>query len=137
MKQLLISIFILTITSCDQNTPEKTSSTNSNAPDLRITDDLDILGKWSMCHTFSNGILTSYNVCPIVSFNFDGTGDVNSSEKFRWTFRKGLLIFIYSPKGSASTFGDGSYTGTFTKRDGYLELLLRDTQNGAEFYLGK
>jgi len=125
--------------SCDQKVSEQASPNSLNPVDLIITDDKNILGSWSMCSTVSGGLVMQYNdrVCPVVSFNSDGSGSVDVKEIFNWRFSKGTLTINYLPQYSNSTFADGNYTGVITRKGDGLQLLVREVKSGAKFYLSK
>ena len=136
MNQLFVSFSILAFISCNSNTPDQNKAVNTTPIDLRITDNMDILGNWSMCSTSSNGSMIQYNVCPTVAFRFDGTGSANT-ENFSWSFKKGNLNILYANKDSNITFPDTTYFGTINKQDNIMNLTIQQLKGDSKYYLSK
>ena len=107
-----------------------------NSPNLKVTDNNEIIGNWTMCATSKNGLMTQMNICAIIAFNNNGTGHVerNSvvSETFAWKFKNSGLI-IYGNRNSE--FPDTFYYAKITERDNQLDLILNHYDNS--YFLSK
>jgi hypothetical protein len=140
MKILFILFYILTIISCNQETLKNNKKLDTTLIDLRITDDMNILGNWTMCSEYGNGSMIQYNVCPIISFTFDGTGSVSKSsiitDNFKWKFNNRVLT-IYDNKDTNSTFPDNAYFAIITKQKNNLDLVIQQQKNDYSFHLSK
>ena len=138
MKTLLAIFCIMLLFSCNQDssTPKVR---NNNMGDLRISDNPDVFGTWTMCATSGNGIMIQWNTCKTIVFNNNGTGygGTNSiiTENFVWTLKNPGMRIVYYDNNSDRTFSDTFYYANFTKRDNRTDLIL--TNNDNSFYLSK
>ncbi len=140
MKLLFSLSLILIITACNQD------STNSkiNKPsylDLKISDNQEIFGSWTMCASLGNGTLNQTNVCPRIIFKSNGTGNVEksesrdnpflSSESFVWNLEKNHLTILSQSKNS--TFSDTNYYVKFNKHE--IEIDMTISHDDVSYYL--
>ena len=135
MKSLLFILYLITVFSCNpESSSSKVEDINSTA--LKISDNADIYGNWTMCATSENGVMYQMNICAIIVFNKNGTGRVerNSiiSETFTWKLKTPGLV-INSNKNSE--FTDTFYYATITKQDERIDLIFN--HNDKKYYLYK
>ncbi len=139
------TIFLLTLSfllySCNQKTPSKDKELPDFLKDIYVTDNTDIIGSWTMCSTFEDGMMIQFNVCPTVSFLNNGTGYIGNAsipaEQFTWTLKKGALKILYKDKISNSTFSDTFYNAIVAKLNDQQNLIISQTKNDDRFYLSK
>ena len=147
MRILFISLLLLSILSCSQ--------TNSNGKikllgleDLKVSDNTDIFGNWGMCATSGKDAMIQMNVCPIVSFNYSGTGYVgtlstsfynatSTFEYFKWTFKNGILTITNFKPTLNSTFPDTTYSVIITKQRNKSDLVIHQVSHDYSYYLSK
>lgn len=141
MKTIFFSILSLLLFSCNQ----KTSTNDKDLPeffkDIYVTDNVEIIGSWTMCSASGNGMMTQYNVCPTVSFLNNGSGYVvnpsNLSERFSWKLKKGVLNILYDPKTTNPAFPDTLYNAIINKQKQEMNLVITQTKKDNVFYLSK
>ena len=138
MKQFYFLIYILFTFSCNQN-KSKTEITSLNLLAIKITDDADIFGKWTMCTTSGNGYMTQKNVCPVIMFNQNGTGVVDNSSigNFSWTLRDKKLHILCFDQKSNCTFPDTNYIAIFNKTENGVELTINQNEKDYSYYLAR
>jgi hypothetical protein len=94
-----------------------------------------------MCSTYSNGLMTSYNVCPKVLFSIYGKGSIMFSsgqpESFSWSLKNGALKISNMLRNSKNTFLDTTYAISIHKEKNSFALQIRDVTNNDIFYLSK
>jgi hypothetical protein len=141
MKTIIASIFFLLLFSCNQPTSNNDKILEEKSTNLYVSDNTEIIGSWTMCSSFGNGIMTQYNVCPTVSFLNNGTGYVGNSsilaDHFRWTLKKRALNIYYKDMVSNSTFSDTFYNTIISKQNDRLYLVISQTKKDYAFYLSK
>jgi len=138
MKTKIIIFCLLLNFSCSQDTSTPKVS-DDNSVDLKISDNSDIFGVWTMCATSGNGMMIQMNTCKTIVFNRNGTGLVGNSslitENFLWSLKNPGMKIIYSNNNHDITFSDTFYYASFTKRDNRTDLILTHKDNS--FYLSK
>ncbi len=141
MKTIFLLLFIVTIISCKSDTTKNDKQNQALLADIKITDDTDIYGSWSMCSTSGNGSMTQYNVCPTVSFNHNGTGTVGNVsailENFNWTLNKGVLTILFGRQSLQRTFPDTTYIAFIGKKNNNFNLTIRQQKLGYDYYLSR
>lgn len=93
-----------------------------------------------MCSTSGDGVMTSANQCPTVTFTVHGTGFVSyagGKENFTWALKNSILSISHAVKKPGNIFSDTSYTASFEKSKDWVELLIRDIPNDINYYLSK
>lgn len=136
----LLSIFI--IYSCrENNKPRDIDTKLANTIINSVADYSNILGQWRMCTESCGGQMTQYNVCPIITFNSNGSGtritSGNETENFTWILRNKSLEFTYVTGTSYKTFPDTNYIVTFKEGSENNELEIRQEKKNCSFYLGR
>jgi len=135
---LLLGLFLF---SCNQNTQSKDKELTVVPAKISFTDNVNILGNWTMCSSSGNGMMTQFNICPTVSFLSNGSGFVRSSplstDRFSWTFEKGKLNIYTSGKVSDATFSDTFYFARISKENNLTNLVISDSKKDTQFYLSK
>lgn len=124
--------------SCNQES-SKTAVNQNNPTDSTVSGTKNIFGKWTMCSTYAEGMVTQFNVCPAVRFNNNGTGNLELNggiaESFTWTLKTpGLKIFYNNPNPNL-TFPDTFYYAGFNKTEEGIKLTL--THNDRSYYLSR
>ena len=141
MKTLLLSFLSLVLFSCNQDTSQNDNVLSGNLKNISFTDNAEILGNWTMCSSFGNGIMTQFNVCPRVSFLANDSGFVGSSalstERFSWTFEKGKLNIFPNGKASEATFSDTFYFARIKTENNLRNLVISSTKNDSQLYLSR
>lgn len=136
MKLITALLGILTIVSCNQDT-SRNALTKSASIEMIKTDNAEIFGAWVMCHTSSYYM----NVCPVIHFNNNGTGNVTHydviDEYFTWVLKNGVITIAHVDKNGRRTLEDKSYSTTFQKQDDGMELIITDSENDFEYYLAR
>jgi hypothetical protein len=127
------------IISCNQHNSSVDKKIEKTQYDIKISDNVDIYGKWTMCSVFGNGIITQYNVCPKVFFNSNGSGSVGDNlitgEYFNWTLKNGTLTIKHTNKISNVTFRDSIYSVIINKHDKNKDLTITQPQKDYIYYL--
>jgi hypothetical protein len=138
MKTAIVIFCLVLNFSCNQDASTSKVSKN-NSVDLKISDNPDIFGTWTMCATSGNGMMIQMNTCKTIVFNNNGTGHVGNSslitENFVWTLKNPGMKIIYNNSNSDFTFSDTFYYANFTKRENRTDLILTHKDNS--FYLSK
>jgi hypothetical protein len=134
-----ISVFgLIMIFSCNQSATTSKTDQN-NFKDLKISDNPDIFGAWTMCATSSNGMMIQMNTCKTIVFDNNGTGHIGNnslfSENFTWTLKNPEIKITYSNNNPNVTFSDTLYYANFTTKDNRTDLIL--THNDYSYYLSK
>jgi len=141
MKVPIFSLTLLLLISCNQLNPGDDKKIEKTQFKINISDNLDIYGKWSMCSTFGNGVMTQFNVCPLVYFNSNGSGTVskNSSttEKFNWTLKKGILTIKNTIKFPNTTFSDSIYFASINKQNKNVDIVIHQLKNDYSYFLSR
>ena len=140
MKIISITILSLFLFSCNQDNSTNDEDVPEFYKDIYVTDNTEIIGGWKMCSTYGNGMMTQYNVCLTISFLNNGSGYVEnpstSSERFRWTLKKGVLNILYD-KATTPTFPATLYNAIINKQNQQMNLVLSQTKKDNVFYLSK
>lgn len=138
MRQILFLIFILSIFSCNEN-KSKSEIESLNLLNIKISDDADIFGNWTMCSISGNGSMTQMNTCPIILFNPNGTGSMNNSPigNFSWTLKDKKLRILCFNQNSNCIFPDTNYFVIFNKTKDRSELTIQQKKNDYFYYLSK
>lgn len=141
MKTVFVSILSLLLFSCNQETSNNDKTLLKKSNNLYVTDNTELIGSWTMCSEFGNGVMTQYNDCPRVSFLNNGTGYVGNSsilsQHFIWTLKKGTLNIYYKDTTSNFTFSDTFYNAIISKQNDRLNLVISETKKDYAFYLSK
>lgn len=141
MKNILLGFLGLLLFSCNQETASKDKEVSENLNNISFTDNLQILGNWTMCSSSGNGMMTEFNVCPTISFLANGSGLVGNSaittDRFSWKFKKGKLNILPNDKGSNATFSDTFYFARITMEKDLRSLIISATKNDGQYYLSK
>jgi hypothetical protein len=142
MKLITGLVLIFIIYSCrENNKPRDIDSKLADAITNSVADYSNILGQWSMCVESCVGQAVQYNVCPIITFNSNGSGtkitSSNKTENFTWVLRNKLLEITYVTETSYKTFPDTNYIVTFKEGSENNELEIRQEQKDCSFYLSR
>ncbi len=141
MKNIFITFLGLTLFSCNQDTASSEKKLPGNLKFVSSTDNVEILGNWTMCSTYGNGMMEQFNVCPTISFLANGSGFVGNSslttDRFSWTFEKGKLNIFTNDKTSVTTFSDTFYFARISTKNNLKKLVISATKNDIQFYLSK
>lgn len=139
MKALIVIPCMAISFSCNQNTSNQKNINQSNHVDLKISDNPDIFGIWTMCATSGIGIMIQMNTCNTVVFNSNGTGSIENNsviaENFVWALKNPGMTITYKNNNSNFTFSDTFYYADFSKKDNRINLIL--THNDYSYYLSK
>src|SRR5436305_2987339 len=136
MKYQLYLIIIIIFISCN-NTKQKKYFTL-----VSITDNKNIFGQWQMCSVSdSSGMMTTSNVCSIITFNIYGTGLITDAsgmqENFTWSLKNRTLKISHQFKKSNDTFSDTAYIISFEKETQLIKLQIQQVNNNEIYYLTK
>jgi hypothetical protein len=104
---ILLSFFLCY--SCNKKVEQQSKPTSISKEHF----DNSIVGSWQMCKIISNGVETSYNVCPTVVFYQDGKGSVKSAEKtacdFEFITKSNKIFFSFkSLENKRAFFANGT-----------------------------
>ncbi len=137
MRGLFVLFILLTFSYCNDGTSNNLSQ--PGPADFKISDNKDIFSSWVMCSSFSIGIMTQMNTCPIITFTNNGAGFITSNslitESFKWRLEKKNMRIIYSKQYINTTFPDTNYYAEFSKQEDVINLVLRHKRN--EYYLSR
>ncbi len=137
IKPFLLLMIIFLVISCEEE-PSKTKA-DIESSRRAISDNKDIFGSWTMCSTSDGYNMIQMNTCPIVRFNFNGTGSVEKNslnvENFIWSLKSPGLIITYNDAPQNLTFADTFYYVSFDKRKDKFYLMLR--HNEQSYYMSK
>lgn len=138
MKFLLASFLALAFISCNHSAPDsKTLTIDSTI--LRVSDNKDIFGNWTMCAISSGGFIYQGNTCKIIHFDYNGKGFVETGalnpERFSWKLSKSNLKIFYNLYSGTTTFPDTNYFASFDQEKGRIILTLRNKD--ASHFLSK
>ena len=141
MKNIFFSFLVLYLFSCNQDTVSNDKGVSENFNNISFTDNLQILGNWTMCSSSKNGMMTQFNVCPTISFLANGSGFVGNSaittDRFSWTLEKGKLSIFPNGKASNATFSDTFYFARINIENKLSNLLISATKTDSQYYLSK
>ena len=141
MKNILFVLLGLLLFSCNQDSASKDKEVSENPKNISFTDNVQILGSWTMCSSSGNGMMTQFNVCPTISFLENGSGFVGNSsiaiDRFSWKFEKGKLNILTNGKASNATFPDTFYFARITMEKNLRNLVISTKKNDSQFYLSK
>lgn len=136
----ILLIAAIAILSCKPGSKQPgTQNLDINAIEAAITDDPD--GQWTLCSVLEDGYMTSYNMCPEVSFSSFGTGVIRTAageiEHFTWTLKNDSLKIYNTRKNSRSTFSDSIYRVVISKHPGNAALQIHRPGNNGSFNLSR
>ena len=141
MKNTIFLFISFLLLSCNQDSPSKDKELSADTKNISITDNIEILGSWTMCSSFGNGYMIQFNVCPTIAFLSNGSGMVGNStislNRFTWTFQKGKLSIYPSGKVSDATFCDTFYLAKVSGEKSIKSLIINSTKGDSHFYLSK
>ncbi len=138
MKTIFI-LFFATIISCNSDPTKIDIQNQAVLAEIKITDNTNIYGSWSMCSISGKGTMTQYNVCPTVSFNYNGLGTVGNNstilEIFNWKLKKGVLTIFYGEQNLQPTFPDTTYIAFIGKNKNQSNFTIRQQKLGYDYSL--
>lgn len=141
MKNIFCKFLVLFILSYNQYITSKDKEIPEDLTNISFTDNMQILGNWTMCSSFGNGMMTQLNVCPTISFLANGSGFVGNSsittDRFSWTLEKGKLNILPINKNSNAVFADTFYFARITVENKLSNLLISTAKNDSQYYLSK
>ena len=141
MKKLVVLLFIVTFFSCREDKPGKDKKLEESLLKIKITDNAAIFGNWTMCATSGGGQMIQRNVCPKISFNYNGTGSLGThgitNENFSWSLKNGTLRISYVNNVPGNNFPDTIYQAIFSTTNKEKQLIIRQEKLDQSFYLGK
>ena len=142
MRSSSLFVFIFIISSCGRgNKPDDINAEQTTSLINSFSDYSNIAGQWSMCSELKDLKVIQYNVCPIITFNTDGTGSVKTTELetdiFTWTLSNLKLIIKSENYKSNKIFQATNYSIIFKPGLGNKELELRHKTKDISFYLTK
>ncbi len=150
MKQLrnkyLKALWILSIgfTSCSENgtVADSPKVISTNVP--REYSNPELIGEWLLQSFENDTSVITYNVCPKVVFNTDGTVKIvapsEEYELYNYKFSSDTVIFDYfgGNKGMSETrYFEKQYVFVLQKNKNGLELKLQEPSKRYVYHLGK
>ena len=141
MKTIFLSFLSLLLFACNQDTSSKDKEVSGDSKNISFTDNLEILGNWTMCSSSGNGMMTQFNVCPTISFLVNGSGFVGNSalsaDRFTWSLEKGKLNILPNDKVSNATFSDTFYFAKISTENNMKNLVISATKNDSQYFLSR
>ena len=141
MKNTIFLFLSFLLLSCNQDSPSKDKELSADTKNISITDNIEILGIWTMCSSTGNGIMIQFNICPTICFLPDGSGMVGNSaislDRFTWSLQKGKLNIYPNTKVSEATFSDTFYLARFNTEKSLKNLLITSSKRDGQYYLSK
>jgi hypothetical protein len=138
MKLISVLVFSFFIVSCQDTNEERELEIDKQLLNIRVSDNSEIFGTWTMCSMYSNLTSIQMNTCAEITFNSNGMeilkGSANT-ENFSWTLREGTLKILNIGSNSISTFRDTTYLAFFDSVENHETLTVSLLEKSFAYYL--
>ena len=138
MKNFIYLLFVFFVTSCKVRNDNHDSQMKSELLNIKVFDNVGIIGTWTMCSMFSNMTSIQMNACTKITFNANGMGIVERSsarEDFHWSLKKNNLKILNIESNSSATFSDTSYLAFFDSIENRKHLTISQSEKSIAYYL--
>ncbi|MGL4631167.1 MAG: hypothetical protein ACRCVT_08180 [Leadbetterella sp.] len=141
MKKILEIALLTLLVSCNSNSTKEERAKHAQFSKFKITDNLDILGTWTMCSYSHKNLIITANECRQIKINHNGTGSVSisgiDSEFFVWKLKNDSLSISNTDKKTTNTFSNTTFITRFEKsKDEYLLTIIDNTLD-YKYYLSQ